>query len=193
MSAKKEKDEKIKENSTDATKGQDVTDNSIVQENGMEETVSEDTINQETVWENKYHEMNDKYLRLYSEFDNYRKRTAREKIEVISTASGNLIKNLLPIIDDFDRAIKANEESEDTEALKDGFGLIRQKMMNILSNEGLQPMDALKKEFDTEHHEAITQIPAPKKKLKGKVVDVIEKGYFLNDRVLRFAKVVIGS
>ena len=193
MSAKKEKDEKIKENSTDAAEGQDVTDNSIIQENGMEETVSEDTINQETVWENKYHEMNDKYLRLYSEFDNYRKRTAREKIEVISTASGNLIKNLLPIIDDFDRAIKANKESEDTEALKDGFGLIRQKMMNILSNEGLQPMDALEKEFDTEHHEAITQIPAPKKKLKGKVVDVIEKGYFLNDRVLRFAKVVIGS
>lgn len=191
MSANKEKDEKIKENNTETVENLDVKDKNSGAKVDSEKGI--DLEQEKDDWELKYQEMNDKYLRLYSEFDNYRKRTAREKIEVISTASGELIKKLLPVIDDFDRAIKANESSEDKEALKDGFKLIRQKMMGLLTQEGLKPMEAMEKEFDTELHEAITQIPAPKKKLKGKVVDVIEKGYFLNERVLRFAKVVIGS
>lgn len=189
MSVNEEKDEKIKENTTESVEDQVVNDSPGPDEAPVEEQQDE-KVNE---WEIKFSEMNDKYLRLYSEFDNYRKRTAREKIEVISTASGDLIKKMLPVIDDFERAIKANEDSDDNEALKEGFKLIKQKMMGILTQEGLKPMDAMEKDFDTEHHEAITQIPAPKKKLKGKVVDVIEKGYFLNDRVLRFAKVVIGS
>ena len=158
-----------------------------------EETLKEESEENANEWEIKFKEMNDKYLRLYSEFENFRKRNAKERIELIATASGGVIKNLLPVIDDFDRAIKANDESEDTVALKEGFSLIRQKMMNILSQEGLKPMESINAAFDTDLHEAITQIPAPNDELKGKVVDVVEKGYYLNEKVLRFAKVVIGQ
>jgi len=149
--------------------------------------------NEVNEWESKFNEMNDKYLRLYSEFENFRKRNAKERIDLIATAGGGVIKNLLPVIDDFDRAIKANDESEDKKALKEGFTLIRQKMMNILSNEGLEVMDSVNTVFNTDLHEAITQIPAPSEDMKGKVVDVVEKGYYLNEKVLRFAKVVIGQ
>ncbi|NND77651.1 MAG: nucleotide exchange factor GrpE [Flavobacteriales bacterium] len=157
------------------------------------ESSEEPNVNGVNEWETKYHEVNDKYLRLYSEFENFRKRTAKERLDLLSTAGGDVIKKMLPVLDDFDRAIKANDESEDTAALKEGFSLIRQKMFGILSQEGLKPMESLETIFDTDLHEAITQIPAPKDDLKGKVVDVIEKGYYLNEKVLRFAKVVIGN
>lgn len=165
------------------------------QETTAEEQVEESSVEAEEVnqWEQKFNEMNDKYLRLYSEFENFRKRTAKERIELISSAGGGVIKNILPVIDDFDRAIKANSESEDKVALKEGFELIRQKMINILTQEGLKPMEAVNTVFDTDLHEAITQIPAPSDDMKGKVVDVVEKGYYLNEKVLRFAKVVIGQ
>lgn len=135
----------------------------------------------------------EKYIRLYSEYENYRKRTAKEKIDLISNASENVIKELLPILDDFERAIDNNKNVEDASVLKEGFDLIYSKMHKGLVNQGLKPMEANGKDFDSEIHEAITKIPAPNEKLKGKVVDVIEKGYQINEKVIRYAKVVVGE
>lgn len=143
--------------------------------------------------ESKFNDINDKYLRLYSEFDNYRKRTAKEKSEIIKTASENIIVSLLPIIDDFERATKAFQEKEDVPAFKEGVELIFSKFMKTLTQKGLAPIDAIGTTFDTDLHEAITNIPAPSKKMKGKVVDDIEKGYTLNGKVIRFSKVVVGK
>lgn len=141
----------------------------------------------------KVDEINDKYLRLYSDFDNYRKRTIKERIELSKTASEEIIIELLPILDDFERANKSNETSKDCEAIKDGINLIYSKFKSTLEKNGLKPIEAIGKEFDTDYHEAITQIPAPSDDLKGKIVDEIEKGYQLNDKVIRFSKVVIGQ
>ena len=135
----------------------------------------------------------EKYIRLYSEYENYRKRTAKEKIDLITNASENVIKELLPILDDFERAIDNNKNVEDASVLKEGFDLIYSKMHKGLINQGLKPMEANGKDFDSEIHEAITKIPAPNEKLKGKVVDVIEKGYLINEKVIRYAKVVVGE
>ena len=135
----------------------------------------------------------EKYIRLYSEYENYRKRTAKEKIDLITNASENVIKELLPILDDFERAIDNNKNVEDASVLKEGFDLIYSKMHKGLINQGLKPMEANGKDFDSEIHEAITKIPAPNEKLKGKIVDVIEKGYQINEKVIRYAKVVVGE
>lgn len=135
----------------------------------------------------------EKYIRLYSEYENYRKRTAKEKIDLITNASENVIKELLPILDDFERAIDNNKNVEDASVLREGFDLIYSKMHKGLINQGLKPMEANGKDFDSEIHEAITKIPAPNEKLKGKVVDVIEKGYQINEKVIRYAKVVVGE
>jgi molecular chaperone GrpE len=138
-------------------------------------------------------ELKDQYLRLFSEFDNYRKRTTKERIELFKTASSEIILELLTVLDDFDRANKSFETATDIEAVKQGFELIHSKLQGILTKKGLEGMDAIGKDFDTDFHEAITEIPAPSKKLKSKVVDVIEKGYLLNGKVIRFAKVVVGK
>ena len=137
---------------------------------------------------------NDKYLRLYSEFDNYRKRSIKERIELSKTAASDLITTLLPVLDDFERALNAMETDEDKEnAIIDGINLVYNKLKNILSQQGLERMKVLGEEFDTDFHEAMTNIPALKPELKGKVVDVIQNGYLLNGKVIRYAKVVIGS
>lgn len=141
----------------------------------------------------EYKELHDKYIRLFSEFDNFRKRTAKEKLDLMATAGGDILKVLLPVLDDFERAINNNEKSEDMEAIKEGFKLIHHKLFHNLSTKGLKPMESMNEEFDVNKHEALTQIPAPSDDLKGKVVDVVEKGYLLNDKVLRFAKVVVGQ
>jgi molecular chaperone GrpE len=141
----------------------------------------------------KINELNDKYLRLYSEFDNYRRRTAREKLELTKTAGEDIYKSLLPIVDDFERSIKSMEESDNIEALKAGVSLIFNKLRSTLTSKGLEPMDAMGKPFDSEIHEAITNIPAPSEDMKGKVVDEIEKGYLLNGKVIRHAKVIVGN
>jgi len=143
--------------------------------------------------QSKEKEYQEKFLRLYSEFDNYRKRTIKERIELSKTASEELILELLPVLDDFERAMKSNEESKDCEAIKDGINLIYNKFRSTLEKKGLKPIEAIGKEFDTDFHEAISQTPAPSDDLKGKIVDVIEKGYQLNDKVIRFSKVVIGQ
>lgn len=141
----------------------------------------------------KLAELNDKHLRLFSEFDNFRKRTIRERIELTATASEEVIKDLLPVLDDFDRAIKALDETDKIDSLKEGINLIHTKFKSTLSAKGLKPMKAIGETFDTDFHEAVTEIPAPDKKLKGKNVDEIEKGYLLGDKVIRYAKVVVGS
>ncbi len=140
-------------------------------------------------------ESKEKHLRLYSEFDNYKRRSARERLELIQNASKDLIEQLLPILDDFERAIKASEkENPDNKSVVEGLELIYNKCKKILGQQGLKEMECGEgTSFDPDLHEAITQIPAPTKKLKGKIVDVVEKGYFLNDRVIRFAKVVVGQ
>lgn len=140
-------------------------------------------------------ESKDKYLRLYSEFENFRRRTAKEKLEMVQTANEDLMTVLLPIIDDFERAEKSFEdEKSDVKAIREGVQLIHNKFKKALEQKGLEVMKSKEgMDFDPEYHEAITQIPAPKKSLKGKVVDVIEKGYMLKDKVIRYAKVVIGN
>jgi molecular chaperone GrpE len=140
----------------------------------------------------KNDELNDKFLRLYSEFDNYRKRTIKEKIDLQKSASRDLIDDLLPVLDDFERALQAfTEDKADSEVFK-GIELIYNKLFNLLSQKGLEPMNSMGTDFNTDYHEAITNIEAGDE-LKGKVVDVIQKGYLLNGKVLRFAKVVVGS
>jgi len=143
--------------------------------------------------EDQINELNDKYLRLYSEFDNYRKRTSKERLELFKTAGQDILTDLLPVLDDFDRAMQNMDSSDDTEAIQTGINLIYSKFKSILGNKGLKNFKSIETEFDPEVHEAITKIPAPNKKLKGKVVDEIEKGYMLNDKVIRFAKVVVGE
>lgn len=138
-------------------------------------------------------DLKDKHLRLFSEFDNYRKRTTKERIELFKTASADIITDLLSVLDDFDRANKSFETTTDIEAVKTGFELIHSKLNNLLAKKGLESMDAKGKDFDTDFHEAITEIPAPTEELKSKVVDVVERGYLLNGKVIRFAKVVVGK
>jgi molecular chaperone GrpE len=141
----------------------------------------------------KCNEINDKYLRLYSEFDNFRKRTAKEKIDLVSSAGAEILSSLLPVVDDFERAIKSNEKAEDLDAVKEGINLIYQKLHSILSKKGLEAMKAVGETFDPELHEAITNIPAPSEDMSGIVVDEVEKGYLLNGKVIRYAKVVVGN
>jgi molecular chaperone GrpE len=137
-------------------------------------------------------EQKDKYIRLYSEFDNFRRRTAKEKLEMIQSANEQLLKALLPVIDDFERAEKSFKDKDSKEL--EGFFLIYNKFKKTLDQYGVKVMEAgAGSEFNPDLHEAITQIPAPDEKLKGKIVDVVERGYLLNEKVIRFAKVVVGS
>lgn len=136
---------------------------------------------------------NDKYLRLYAEFDNYKRRTTKEKIEMMQSAGKEVIGNLLTVMDDFDRALKMMENASNVEAVREGVDLIAQKFKKILQQQGLKEMDVIGQVFDADFQEAITNIPAPNAEMKGKVIDEVEKGYFLNDNVLRYAKVVVGN
>ena len=138
-------------------------------------------------------EQKNKYIRLYAEFDNFRRRTAKEKLDLIQTAGKDVISSLLDILDDCDRAEKQMQQTDDAEQLKEGALLIFNKLRNTLQARGLKAMVSLEKDFDVELHEAITEIPAPDPSLKGKVIDEVQKGYYLNDKIIRFAKVVIGK
>lgn len=138
-------------------------------------------------------ELNDRFLRLYSEFDNYKKRVNKEKLDLISTASEKVFVNLLPVIDDFERAISANEKVEDAQAIKEGFVLIYNKMIQLLKRFDVEEIAAKGEEFNTDFHEAVTHFPTDKEEDKGKVIDVTEKGYKIKDKVIRYAKVVVGQ
>lgn len=156
-----------------------------VEQNGTPDALAE--------LQENYDALNDKFLRLYSEFENYRRRTAKEKLDALRNGGSDIAKDLLPVLDDFDRAVASNDNIDDTETLKEGFILIHSKLKRILESKGLKEMDSMEKPFDTEFHDAITNIPAPTEELKGKVVDVAEKGYFFNDMILRHAKVIVGK
>ncbi|MEJ0102622.1 MAG: nucleotide exchange factor GrpE [Bacteroidota bacterium] len=135
----------------------------------------------------------DKYVRQIAEFDNFRKRNAKERLELIQTAGKEVIKDLLDVLDDCDRAQKQLETSEDLKVIKEGVSLVFNKLRNVLSSKGLKPMETIKTSFNPDLHEAITEIPAPSEELKDKVVDEVTKGYYLNDKIIRHAKVVVGK
>ncbi len=143
--------------------------------------------------EEKYKELNDRFLRLYSEFDNYKKRTNKEKLDLLSTASEKVIVGLLPVIDDFERAIAANEKVEDVAAIKEGFVLIYNKLLQLLKRFDVEEINAKGEEFNTDFHEAVTHFPAQNEEDKGKVIDVTEKGYKIKDKVIRYSKVVVAN
>lgn len=138
-------------------------------------------------------EQKDKYIRLFAEFDNFKKRNAKERYELMQTAGRDIITALLDVLDDCDRAEKQIQASEDTEQIKQGVSLVFNKLRSTLQNKGLKPMESINTVFDVEKHEAITEIPAPTEELKDKVVDEITRGYYLNDKIIRFAKVVVGK
>jgi molecular chaperone GrpE len=198
MVSKKEKSKSEKNNNSETLDEKEITNQPV------EETAQEDS-NQhkkgkkekpnERVQEleNALMQKNDQYLRLQAEFDNYRKRTLKEKMELIKTAGEGILLNILPVIDDFERALKSMEGSNDATAVKDGLDLIYKRFSDFVKQNGVKEIEAKELDFDTDLHEAITKIPAPNEALKGKVIDVIQKGYLLNDKVIRFAKVVIGE
>lgn len=157
------------------------------QENLSEEETIGDDLAQ------KLEEANDRYARLLAEFDNYKKRTSREKIDIIQSAGKEVIGKLLPVLDDFDRALAAMENAQDVASVKEGVELVNTKLRKTLEQQGLKEMEVIGEPFDSEFQEAITTIPAPAEEFKNKVIDVVEKGYTLNDKVIRFAKVVIGQ
>jgi molecular chaperone GrpE len=136
---------------------------------------------------------NDKFLRLYAEFDNYKRRTSKERVELLQTAGKDVIVSLLPVLDDFERAARAMENVKDVAAVKEGISIVQNKFKNLLAQKGLKEMVSKGQPFDADIHEAVTNIPAPDESLKGKIVDVLEEGYMLNDKVIRFAKVVVGA
>lgn len=137
-------------------------------------------------------EQKDKYLRLFADFDNFKKRNAKERLELIQIAGKDVMLALLPILDDFERAIKAAETATDITTVNEGVNLIFNKMLKGLETKGLKPLDSKGTEFNVELHEAITEIPAPTADLQGKVIDEVERGYFLNDKLIRYAKVIVG-
>lgn len=141
----------------------------------------------------QFEDMRDKYLRLSAEFDNYRKRTLREKSDILKYGSEEVLKDLLPVVDDLDRALKAIETATDINAVKDGLVLIVNKFNEFLKSKGVKEINAVGQQLDTDLHEAITKFPAQDESQKGKIIDVIQKGYMLNDKVMRFSKVVVGE
>jgi molecular chaperone GrpE len=138
-------------------------------------------------------DMKDKHVRLQAEFDNFRKRTLKEKMELMKSGGESVLKSIIPVVDDFERALAAFSDVEDDNPLKQGVTLIYNKFQDFLKQNGIKEIEAKEKDFDTDLHEAITKIPAPTEALKGKVVDVVQKGYLLHEKVIRFAKVVIGE
>lgn len=153
----------------------------------------EDQITEEEKFKAELTEANNKYLRLYAEFDNYKRRTNKERLELLQTAGKDVLASMLPVVDDFDRALKSIETATDVAAVKEGVVLVQSKLKSILTQQGLKEMESIGTVFDAEIHEAITNIPAPVEEMKGKVIDEVEKGYYLHDKVIRFAKVIVGA
>lgn len=154
---------------------------------------ADSTVGADKIAKKKIAELNDKYLRLAAEYDNYRRRTLKERMELTKTAGEDILVNILPVMDDFERALGSIHQAKEIGAVKEGIQLIYNKFADFLKQRGVKEIEAKEKEFDTDLHEAITKIPAPDKKSKGKIVDVVEKGYYLNEKVIRFSKVVIGE
>jgi molecular chaperone GrpE len=184
-----------KKKETATKKGKEAKVNDAAAVNKEQEKIKQEKTDKKNVPtpEEKLQEAQDRYLRLSAEFDNYRKRTLKEKTDLLKSAGESTIIKFLPVMDDFDRAMGSIKDAKDIEAVKAGIELIFNKLKESFAQTGIKEIEALHKDFDTDLHEAVTKIPAPDKKLSGKVVDVIEKGYYLNDKVIRFSKVVIGE
>lgn len=175
----------------DTVEEQDINTNEEIVDDATEQEIQQ---TEELSEEEKAQEESDRYLRLYSEFENFRKRTQKEKIDLYKTAGEDVLKALLPIIDDFERAQKANLSIDDINSVKEGFALIHDKFVKIIIQKGLEEIPtAVGEKLDIEKHEAITQIPAPTEGQKGKIIDEVEKGYTLNGKVIRYTKVVVGQ
>jgi molecular chaperone GrpE len=185
-------------------KNEEMTDNNAeaVGEvvNSDENVAGTNHLNEEVATENEMEklqaelaEQKDKYLRLFAEFDNFKRRTAKERIELIQTAGKEVIASLLDVLDDCERAEKTMESMQDTAAVKEGVQLVFAKLRSTLEQKGLKPMNSVGEEFNPDLHEAITEIPAPAPELQGKVIDQVQKGYYLGDKIIRFAKVVVGK
>ena len=167
-----------------------------VLENSTDENAAAETITELTEVEKltaEIAEQKDKYLRLMAEFDNFRRRTAKERLDLIQTAGKDIVVSMLDVLDDCDRAEKQLQSNADIAVQKEGIQLVFNKIRTTLQAKGLKAMESINTEFDTEKHEAITEIPAPNNKMKGKVLDEVMKGYYLNDKIIRFAKVVVGN
>ncbi|MGC9373471.1 MAG: nucleotide exchange factor GrpE [Bacteroidales bacterium] len=180
-STKKEHKEKVKKDNVEQE--QDKKGTTEKQESSKDKKSAQEEIE----------ELNDKYLRLAAEYDNYRRRTLKEKMELAKSAGEDILINILPVMDDFERGLASIDKAKEVDAIKEGVLLIYNKFKEFLKQRGVKEIEAKEKEFDTDLHEAVTKIPAPSEELKGKVIDVIEKGYLLNDKVIRYAKVVIGE
>jgi molecular chaperone GrpE len=192
--SEKQEEKDIEQEANQQEAGEQEQDAKVEAEGTDNQESEESALTEEEKLKLEVEAMNDKYLRLYSEFENFRRRTQKEKLELYKTAGEDIFKSLLPVMDDFERAKKSIDDGGDLESLKQGVDLIYNKMLNVFRANGAKPMESsVGKEFDSEIHEAVTQIPAPSKKEKGKVMDEIEKGYTLNDKVIRFAKVVVGQ
>lgn len=191
---------KKKKENTDNTENINEVDNEQLQNEGQEQVQETETTTTETAaptaeekLKDELAQANDKYLRLYAEFDNFRRRTIKEREEARKTEGKDVIVALLPVLDDFERAQRAMDKATEVAPVKEGVTLIQNKLKNILGQKGLKEMPSIGNAFDADLHEAITNIPAPTDDLKGKVMDEMEKGYTLNDKVIRFAKVVVGA
>ena len=189
--------DRVNEEGTDATKMQGETTNTSAENVAADEMSDSAATSGEneaaTNWEAKYNEMNDAYLRLRAEFDNYRKRTLREKSELIKSGGEGALVDLLPVIDDFERALETMKKTTDPKAVAEGVELIYNKFMSYLGRQGVKPIEAIGQPFGTEMFEAIAMIPAPDETQKGCVMDCVQTGYMLHDKVIRHAKVVVGE
>lgn len=195
MSKKQKPTEKMAGQQDDGVKNNATSAESSEQINSNEEAsteIAEEKPDQQD-FKAQYEDMKDKYLRLSAEFDNYRKRTLREKADILKYSAEDTLKDLLPVIDDLDRALKATETATDVVAVRDGLVLIINKFVEFIKSKGIKEIEAMGEEFNTDLHEAITKIPATDEKMKGRIVDVILKGYTINDKVMRFSKVVVGE
>ena len=196
--------ENVENLKTEANANVDEKENEDIVDEATEDAEDNEQDEEAHYWKKDYEEMKDKYLRLYSEFDNFRRRTAKEKVELIESASERIISEMLTIVDDFERAEKAlgnkesseksNEENNEEKEERSGFLLIKNKFTSVLEKNGLKKMECKKgDDFDVEKHEAITQVPVTEEELKGKVIDAVESGYYLNEKIIRFTKVVLGN
>lgn len=191
MNSENENTEELEKANNEETVDETQQNEEVATEETVEEAVEEKS--ELEIAKEEAAAANDKFLRLYSEFDNFRKRSAKERIELIKSASEDVIKNMLPIVDDFKRAMTHNAEVDDADSIKQGFELIFNKLYKSLEAKGLKKIEAQGEVFNADIHEAITNIPASSEDMKGKVMDVVEEGYYLGDKIIRYPKVVIGQ
>ena len=181
---------------TEETTNEAKNDTNVTENEGQDtstETEPQEELTPEEALKAQVAELKDKYLRVYSDFENFRKRNMRERLELMNTAAQDTMAAILPVLDDFDRAKKSAEAEDSDEQFSEGVELVYQKLYTILGNKGLKAMESTGEPFDPELHSAVTEIPAPTEDMKGKVIDTIEKGYKLKDKIIRHAKVVVGK